>query len=205
MPSKKPTFSIVTAVSDQPDELAANLPVWLAQQYEGYEVVVVDESSADDESADVLKQLKAAHPHLYTTFLPKYQFQKNRRRLALTIGVKAAKNEWIVFADITFVVPSDQWLAELSEHCGGDSAVVLLGYVNKKSGDVRLGNFEDISDVRHLVSKAERWRAGIGHDRWMKHLQKSANYDFIAVRADHAHELLQLFALEAHLIVPQKR
>ena len=201
-PSKKPTFSIVTAVNDQSNVLAANLPAWLAQQYEGFEVIVVDESSVD-ESADVLKRLKADHPHLYTTFLPKYQFQKNRRRLSFSIGVKAAKNEWIVFADITFAAPSDLWLAELSEFCC-DSAVLQLGYFDKKSGSVSLRGFEDMSEGRRLISKAERWRAGIGYDRWMRHLQKSVNYDFIAVRADHAYELLQLFALEAHLIGPQK-
>lgn len=199
VPNKQPTFSIITAVNDQANELKDNLPALLAQQYEGYEVIVVDESSTD-ESTDILKQLKAEHPHLYTTFLPKYQFQKNRRRLALTIGVKATKNEWIVFTDITFAVPSAQWLADLSEFCH-DSAILQLGYVNKKSGEVQLRGFEDIAEARRLISKAERWRAGVGHDRWMKYLQKSANYDFIAVRADHGHELLRLFALDAQTLV----
>ena len=201
-PDKKPTFSIIMAVCDQAQKLTANLPALLSQQCEDYEVIVVDESSTD-ESADTLKQFKADNPHLYTTFLPKYQFQKNRRRLAFTIGVKAAKKEWMVFTDITYAPPSDQWLAELSEFC--DGAAMLLGYVNKKNGDVRLRSYEDISQARHLVSKAERWRAGIGRDRWMKALQKSANYDFIAVRADRAHELLRLFALETRQVVRQKR
>ena len=202
-PNKKMTFSIVTAVYDQASELAANLPAILTQQYEGYEVIVVDESSTD-ESADILKQLKAEYPHLYTTFLPKYQFQKNRRRLALTIGVKAAKNEWIVFADITFAPPSGQWLTELSEFCG-ESTVLQLGYVNKKSGDVRLREYDNLEQVHHIINKAERWRAGIGHDRWMRILQRSANYDFIAVRADYGHELLRLFALDTPTFVPKKR
>ena len=193
-PDKKPTFSVIMTVCDQSQELAANLPQLLAQQYEGYEVIVVDESSTD-ESADTLKQLKADHPHLYTTFLPKYQFQKNRRRLAFTIGVKAAKNEWIVLADIATPPPSDQWLAELSEFCCA-TEVLLLGYVNKKSGDVRLRPYDDIHQVRHIVSKAERWKAGIGRDRWMRFFKKSTCYDFIAVRATHAHDLLRLFALD---------
>ena len=198
---KQPTFSIITAVSDQASELAANLPVLLTQQYEGYEVIVVDESSADG-SADILKQLKAEHPHLYTTFLPKYQFQKNRRRLAFSLGVKAAKNGWYVFTDITTLPSSSLWLAELSACC--DAAILQLGYVDKKMGDVRLRSYESIDGAAKLICKAERWRAGIGHDHWLKTFQKSANYDFIAVRADYGHELLRLFALDQQTLVPKE-
>ena len=149
-PNKKPTFSIITAVQDQPQMLATYLPALLSQQYEGYEVIVVDGSSTD-ESADVLKQLKADNPHLYTTFLPKYQFQRDRRRLAFTIGVKAAKHEWVVFTDITTSLPTDQWLMELSEFCCAP-ALLQLGYINKKNGDVRLRSFEDLSEARHLIN-----------------------------------------------------
>ena len=191
------------AVQDQPQQLATCLPTLLSQQYEGYEVIVVDGSSTD-ESADVLKQLKAEHPHLYTTFLPKYQFQRDRRRLAFTIGVKAAKHEWVVFTDIAIPPLAGQWLTELSELCCAP-ALLQLGYVNKKTGDVRLRSFEDLGEARHLITKAERWRAGIGHDRWMKVLQKRANYDFIAVRADHGHELLRLFAIAPQMLVPKER
>ena len=202
-PNNQPTFSIITTVSDQANALAANMPTLLTQQYEGYEVIVVDESSTDG-SVDILKQLKATHSHLYTTFLPKFQFQKNRRRLAFTIGLKAAKNEWIVFTDIDAAPASTQWLMELSEHCDG-TAILQLGYINKKSGDVQLRAFDNIESASSLISKAERWRAGIGHGSWMRHLKKSVNYDFMAVRADHGHELLKLFALDPQTLVPKER
>lgn len=85
-PDHRPTFSIVIGVHDQAEEIEQNLPSLLTQQFEGgYEVIVVDESSTD-ETVDVLKRLKSNHPHLYTTFLPKYHFQNNRRRLCLHPG-----------------------------------------------------------------------------------------------------------------------
>ena len=202
--SKKAAFSIVLAIHDQALAVDSNLPILLTQQYEGqYNVIVVDESSTDD-TADTLERLKAEHPRLYTTFLPKYQFQTNRLRLALTIGVKAAKNDWIIFTDITKPVPGETWLDELSGFCN-DTTVLLLGYINRKNGNVQLSPYHDIQEAASIIRRAERWRAGVGIDRWMSHLQKSASYDFIVVRTDRAHQLLQLFAIDPAKLTKKER
>ena len=80
-------------VYDHAHELEEHLPAFLTQEYEpGYEVIVVDESSTD-ETDDVLKLQKQSYPHLYTTFLPKPNRNITRLKLALTIGVKAAKKD----------------------------------------------------------------------------------------------------------------
>ena len=190
-PDKRTTFSLVMTVHDQAEEIRNELPRLLEQQYEDYEVIVVDEHSSD-ETADLLNFMKTDHPQLYTTFLPKYQFQQFRRRLAFTLGVKAARKEWIVFTDLTTTPPSPTWLEELSEYTG--DSVLILGYVNRKSGAVKLKLFDEISAAKSIISKAEHWREGIGHNNWMRHLQRSTYYDFIAVRADLGHEALRLFA-----------
>ena len=87
-------------VYNQAHDVEEILPTFLEQEYEpGYEVIVVDESSTD-ETPDVLKLLKSRYQHLYTTFLPKPNRQVVRRKQAFNIGVKAAKNEWIIITKI---------------------------------------------------------------------------------------------------------
>lgn len=193
----KPSFSIIIAINDQIAEVRSNLPLLLSQQYDDYEVIVVDESKTE-ESDEVLKLFKAEYKHLYNTFLPKYQFQKNRRRLAFTIGVKAAKKEWIVFTDITTPPPSDQWLAELAAFTL-ETSVLFLGYINKKSGEVKLRDFGEIAQCSRLVTKTERERTS--PKKRISLLWHKSSYDFIAVRADMAHELLKLFALDPRLLL----
>lgn len=190
MDSTLSTFSIIMSVCDDASLIEENLPAYLEQEYEaGYEVIVVDESSTDN-TADVLKLQKNEHPNLYTTFLPRPNRLVNRPRLALTLGVKAAKNDWVVFTDISTPPPSPQWLAELSASTAG-SVALILGYVNRKTGVVRLQTFETIDDARRLISMTERRKANGHKGRWLRYLR--GKYDFVAVHRANGHEALKLF------------
>ena len=107
-------ISIVIAVHDQGAAITRNLPLLFSQHYEpGYEVIVVDESSTDD-TPDVLKQLKAEHENLYTTYIPESSHYLSRRKLAITLGIKAAKNKWVVLMEIDCHPTSDNWLEALA-------------------------------------------------------------------------------------------
>lgn len=181
-------LSVIMAVYDNARELEENLPDFLMQEYEpGYEVIVVDESSTDD-TEDVLKRFKQDYPHLYTTFLPKPNQNIIRRKLALTIGVKAAKNEWIILTDINAKPVSSEWLKEIAEAID-NTTDMLLGYYKK--GEIRLQAFEEIEQSQRLVRKAERKRADGHKGKHLRYLR--GKYSFIAVRRDKAHDLLKFF------------
>ena len=181
-------FSVIMTVFDNGSELEQHLPAFLTQQYEsGYEVIVVDESSTDN-TDDVLKLMKQQYPHLYSTFLPKPDVHRNRKRLALTIGVKAAKNEWIIFSDINAFPQSATWLQDISDNLNGASGI-MLGYYKKS--ELRMRLFEDMEAVSDYIIKGERQRADGHKGTRMRKLR--GKYDFIAVRADEAHELLKHF------------
>ena len=181
-------FSVIIAVYDNARELEENLPAFLTQTYEpGYEVIVVDESSTDN-TEDVLKLFKNDYPHLYSTFLPKPDRDILRRKLALTIGVKAAKNEWIILTDIHAKPPSEEWLKEIAD-CIDNTTEAMIGYYRKKGTKVQL--FDDIPETRRLIRKAERKRADGHKGKHLKYLR--GKYDFIAVKTSKAHDLLKYF------------
>ena len=120
-----PSISIILAVHDGEEEVERNLPVFLSQEYEGkYEVIVVDESSTDN-TAEALKRLKNKFPNLYTTFIPESSHYLSRRKLALTVGVKAAKHDWIVFTDSSCCPADSHWLAAMAERATADTDLIL--------------------------------------------------------------------------------
>ena len=188
MDNKTSSFSAIMAVYEQASQLEANLPVFLTNTYEsGYEVIVVDESSTD-ETDDVLKLLKQDHPNLYSTFIPKPNPHITRRKLALSLGIKAAKNEWVIITSIENAPAYEEWLKELSGVIDSTTEAVA-GYYLKKG--LRLQTFEDTDQTRSLVVKAERKRRKISKRRFLKFL--CGRYDFIAVRRDKAYEVLRFF------------
>lgn len=187
----KATFSIIMTVYDDARQLEENLPLFLEQEYEpaDYEVIVVDESSTDD-TTDVLKLMKAKYAHLYSTFLPKPNRLVTRLRLALTLGVKAAKHDWLIFTDIHTPPPSPQWLNELSAFTTGSTSL-LLGYINRKTGDVRLQPFDSVGEARLVISQTERKRANGHNGRMLRYVR--GKYDFVVVRREYGHETLRFF------------
>ena len=181
-------FSVLMTVYDNGKDLEENLPAYLSQQYEpGYEVIVVDESSTDN-TDDILKLLKQQYPHLYTTFLPKPDIHRIRKRLALTIGVKAAKNERIIFSNINAFPQDETWLQTIADNLGNASGIMLGCY---QKGELKMRLFDDLESVSDYIIKNERQRADGHKGTHLKNLR--GKYDFIVVRTAEAHELLKRF------------
>lgn len=127
--------SIIIASHDDAMQLEKHLPTILRQDYPvQYEVIVVIEKG-DHEVEDVLKRIQYNHGQqkgnalLYVTYIPETSRYMSRRKLAITLGVKAAKNEWLLLTDSDCEPASPQWLARMARNCD-DGKALVLGYAN---------------------------------------------------------------------------
>jgi glycosyltransferase involved in cell wall biosynthesis len=125
---QKPGLSVVIATADQEEMLAKHLPRILEQDYPDFEVIVVDDNSKDDTQA-LLERLAQQYPHLYVTHTSDSIRYISHKKLALTLGIKAAKKEWVVFTEANCYPTSQQWLARMAQHCT-ENIDVVLGYSN---------------------------------------------------------------------------
>jgi hypothetical protein len=184
-------ISIVITIHDQAEQLEQNLPAFLTLPYEGeYEVIVVDDMSMDD-TPDVLKRLKAEYPKLYTTFLPSSVIANpSRKRLALSVGAKAAHYDYIVLADIRRTPINTDWLAGLAD------GEVSLVFCNRKRDSVTHVVATELNDLRHIILKAERHSFKNYWSKWFR--KQRGLYDAIGVRKSHVFDAIMLFDQKIH-------
>lgn len=124
---EKPTYipvSIIIAARNESDNLYENLPHILTQDYPEFEVIIVNNQSVDD-SVWLLKALCLEHKNLRVVELPKNKHLLPGKKLPITLGVKAAKYEQMVFTDADCKPASNQWLRIMSESFSEKKQIVL--------------------------------------------------------------------------------
>lgn len=129
-----PPLSIIVPTRDQCDELRQNLPLLLEQDYpQDFEVIVVDINSKD-ETLQYLESIKSRYLNLRISRMPETVRNVSHIRLALTMGIRAASNEWNVLTLPTCRPASESWLTHMGRTCcKSEKNEIVLGYT--KLGD----------------------------------------------------------------------
>lgn len=122
-----PTVSVIVYAEDDAPNLEVLLPQLLSQDYPtAYEVIVVNDG-AIPATKDVIARLEREHSNLYMTFTPGQSRSLSRKKLAITLGIKAARYETVFHTTGNCQVPSKLWLKSMARHFipGKD---IVIGY-----------------------------------------------------------------------------
>ena len=119
-----PGISVIITSKNNSEELKKNLPFVLEQDYPNFEVIVVN-SGSTDETDMVLKAAQIKYPHLYHTFVPADVDTINEKKLALTLGIKAAKNDVLLFTEAYCRPCSSQWITSYGKEFVRGRDIVL--------------------------------------------------------------------------------
>jgi len=121
-----PGISVIISSKNNSEELRKNLSFVLEQDYPLFEVIVVN-SGSTDETDMVLKAAEIKYPQLYHTYVPAEADSINEKKLALTLGIKAAKNDILLFTEAYSRPCSTQWIREYGREFAQGRDIVL-GY-----------------------------------------------------------------------------
>ena len=151
----QPPVSILITAHDNLAELERNLPMFLRQQYTAdYQVIVVCQST-DGETQDFLKRTAAENPHLYYTYIPESSRYMSRKKLQITLGVKAAKHEWIILTEPNCRPSNDKWLQTMARQCQ-DPNHLVLGYVALDEETKSVRRFDSIRKAYYVLRRAQQ-------------------------------------------------
>ncbi len=131
--SFKHPVSVIICARNEEENLRNFLPAVLEQDYADFEVIVVNDCS-DDSSYDVLGGYLKMYPNLKVSNVNKDPKFTHNKKFAQFIGIKAAKNEILLFTDADCQPESDKWLERMTSHFDDNTTFVLGygGYLNEK-------------------------------------------------------------------------
>lgn len=119
-------LSVVVCSKNDIEFLKLHLPLILAQDYPNFEVIVVNDGSWDGTKA-FLDKLQVENNLLRPVHLDKDRNHTAGKKFALTMGIKAAKNEYLLLIDADCKPLSDQWARIMMSHFK-DGIDIVLGF-----------------------------------------------------------------------------
>lgn len=159
-----PAVSIIVPLfTDDNSFLEEGLMRLLAQEYDDYEVVVVY-VGMDCDFYDELMRMRLSFPVLRTTKIearPRYPITP---KMALNIGVKSARNPYIIITTADAVPSSNLWLANMARgFVYGDNVIGYCGIERRK------GLLNRMMRTERLLSSAEWLAAAAAHRPYRGH------------------------------------
>jgi len=162
---KKPTensfnlpVSVIICAKNEAKNLTENLPLFLTQNYKNFELVLINDRS-QDRTLKVMEQFKkeAPVPVKIVDVAVNEQFWGSKK-YALTLGIKAASYEHLLFTDADCIPVSENWITEMTANFNVKHQIVL-GYGAyqkiKKSWLNKLIRFESLLTAIQYFSYAK--------------------------------------------------
>ena len=107
--------SVIICARNEEKNLEKNLPLILEQKYADFEVIVVNDCSGDD-SHMILRGFSSLYPRLKVVTINEHERFKHGKKFAVSLGIKAARNEFLLFTDADCEPASDLWIENMQRN-----------------------------------------------------------------------------------------
>lgn len=151
----KPAVSVIVYAKNESENLRKHLPALLTQHYPEYEIIVVNDGSTD-ESDEVLKTFKNEFAHLYHTYIPEDVKYLSRKKLALTVGIKAAKHDILLFTEANCEPRGKDWISAMARNYSAQTSIILgfCAYGSHKGFFHKLVAYDNLMTGLQSISSA---------------------------------------------------
>jgi len=125
-PPNKIPVSVIVCAKNEANNLQKLVPHLLNQNYDDFELVLIDDRSTDN-TLDIVKQFSLEDTRIKIVAVKENEQFWGSKKYALTLGIKAATHEHLLFTDADCTPNSKNWITEMSRHFNNQKQVVL-GY-----------------------------------------------------------------------------
>lgn len=119
-------ISVIICAKNEAENLEKLIPLLLEQNYSQFELVLINDASTDT-TLDVIQKFQNENSNLRLVNVENNEAFWGNKKYALTLGIKAAKYEHLLFTDADCVPASENWIDQMSRQFSETKSIVL-GY-----------------------------------------------------------------------------
>ncbi|TYB79299.1 glycosyltransferase [Bizionia myxarmorum] len=150
-------ISVIICAKNEEENLKEFLPSVISQNYPNFEIVLINDASYDY-SLEVMEDFAFKHSNIKIVNVRNNEAFWANKKYALTLGIKAATHNHLLFTDADCKPISSNWISQMSAHFSSEKHIVLGygGYFKiKKSLLNKLIRFETLFTAMQYLSFAK--------------------------------------------------
>lgn len=164
---KRIPISVIVCAKNEEENIKKFIPLLLEQNYPDFELVLIDDSSSDN-TLELFEEFEKNHSNIKLVKVKNNEAFWGNKKFALTLGIKAAKNEYLLFTDADCYPTSKEWIKEMSSHFTLKKTIILgYGAYEKINGSFlnKLIRFETLLTATQYFSWAKVGKPYMGVGR----------------------------------------
>lgn len=149
--------SVIICAKNEAENLKQFIPSILNQDYPDFEVILINDASSD-ETLEVIEKFMLQDPRVKLVNVENNEAFWGKKKYALTLGIKKAKNPYLLFTDADCAPESNLWIQQMAAGFEEEKSIILGygGYFkNKKSLLNKLVRFETLFTAIQYFSYAK--------------------------------------------------
>ncbi len=151
--------SVIVCAKNEAKNLQKTIPLLLEQQYPDFEIILINDRSSDD-TLEVMEAFQEKDDRIKIVDVAPNEAFWGNKKYALTLGIKKAQHEHMLFIDADCWPSSSYWISSMSNKFSSKKQLVLgYGAYDKRKGLLnKLIRYETLATAVQYLSYA---KAGI--------------------------------------------
>ena len=154
---KKVSVSVIVCAKNEAENVANFIPLLLEQDYPDFEIILIDDASSDN-TLEIFETYEKQYLNIRLVKVKNNEAFWGNKKYALTLGIKTAKKEYLLFTDADCFPTSKDWITAMSSQFTMQKTIVL-GY----------GKYEKIANsFLNKIIRFETLLTAIQYFSWAK-------------------------------------
>lgn len=163
---KRIPVSVIVCAKNEEENVRKFIPILAEQDYPDFELVLIDDASSDG-TLELFEGFEKQYSNIRLVKVENNEAFWGNKKYALTLGIKAARKEYLLFTDADCRPASKDWIREMTSRFTQEKTIILgYGAYEKLPGFLnKMIRFETLMTVVQYFSWAKVGKPYMGVGR----------------------------------------